>query len=441
MKTENYENHQLFEKLEQLNSRLQSDEIKEKIEIDYFAFYETAYNYIKDRLKLTIPILVQEAEMNALASELEAGLSQINAFIGNNNVGHLNNANNNFNSALNRIRNFPLPFAKNDFNFSKSISNFEKIVTEKYRNLEEENERLNSELQEFENKLKNNGVEIDNLSKLLTQKESEIQNINSSFQTEFNNIKSTAVQTFEQERSVFKAEIDSDRKAFTQERKAFRTEIDSVKTTFEQERKAFRKEIDSDRETYQLEIEKHKAAITTETSELISELQQKLEESKKLVNVIGNVGVTGNYQIIANHHRKQANIWRIIAVIFMTILSVLLIYTIWHITGTEFDWKVALIRVIAFSALLYPATYAAKEAGKHRRMENVNRKSELDLASINPFIEILPENKKQEIKEKLVDKFFGNSNFDGEDTKKGGDDFSISGFEKLIKTLLPFINK
>lgn len=405
MKTENYENHQLFEKLEQLNSRLQDDEIKEKIEIDYFAFYETAYNYIKDRLKLTIPILVQEAEMNALSSELETGLSQINAFVGNHNVGHLNNANNNFNSALNRIRNFPLPFAKNDFNFSKSISNFEKIVTEKYRNLEEENERLNSELQGFENKLKNNEVEIDNLSKLLTQKESEIQNINSSFQTEFNNIKSTAVQSFEQER------------------------------------KAFRKEIDSDRETYQLEIEKHKAAITTETSELISELQQKLEESKKLVNVIGNVGVTGNYQIIANHHRKQANIWRIIAVIFMTILSVLLIYTIWHITGTEFDWKVALIRVIAFSALLYPATYAAKEAGKHRRMENVNRKSELDLASINPFIEILPENKKQEIKEKLVDKFFGNSNFDGEDTKKGGDDFSISGFEKLIKTLLPFINK
>ena len=125
----------------------------------------------------------------------------------------------------------------------------------------------------------------------------------------------------------------------------------------------------------------------------------------------------------------------------MTVLSVLLIYTIQHITGTEFDWKVALIRVIAFSALLYPATYAAKEAGKHRRMENANRKSELDLASINPFIEILPETKKQEIKEKLVDKFFGNSNFDSEDSKKGDDEFSISGFEKLIKTLLPFINK
>ena len=80
MKPENYENHQLFEKLEQLNSRLQDEETKEKIEIDNYVFYESVYKYIKDRLNLTIPILVQEAEMNALASELEAGLSQINVF-------------------------------------------------------------------------------------------------------------------------------------------------------------------------------------------------------------------------------------------------------------------------------------------------------------------------------------------------------------------------
>jgi hypothetical protein len=442
MKTENFENHPLFEKLEQLNSTLQNDEIKGKISIDYYAFYETVYNYIKDRLKLTIPILVQEAEMNSLVSELDTGLSQINSFIGNNNAGHLDNANNNFNSALNRIRNFPLPFAKNDFNFSKVIATFEKTVAEKYKILEDENEKLKTELKDFENQLASNKIEIENLSKLLSQKELEIQNLNSSFQTEFNNIKNTAVQTFEQDRKTFRTEIETDRKAFTQERNAFRIEIDAEKKAFQQEREAYKKEFDSDRKTYQLEIEKHKELITTETSELINELKNKLEESKNLVNVIGNVGVTGNYQNIANHHRKQANIWRIVAVLFMSILSILLIYTIWHLTGTEFDWKVALIRVIAFSALLYPATYAAKEAGKHRRMENINRKSELDLASINPFIEILPENKKQEIKEKLVDKFFGNDISDyGEDNKKDNDELSIGGFEKLIKALLPFIRK
>ena len=51
-------------------------------------------------------------------------------------------------------------------------------------------------------------------------------------------------------------------------------------------------------------------------------------------------------------------------------------------------------------------------------------------------------NKKQEIKEKLVDKFFGNDNVDyGEDNKKSSDELSIGGFEKLIKALLPFIKK
>lgn len=125
----------------------------------------------------------------------------------------------------------------------------------------------------------------------------------------------------------------------------------------------------------------------------------------------------------------------------MSILSILLIYTIWHITGAQFDWKVALIRIVAFSVLLYPASYAAKEAAKHRKLENINRKSELDLASIHPFIEILPEEKKQIIKEKLVYKFFGNVDYETDIKKYSEDELSVGGFEKLIKALIPLFRK
>ena len=125
----------------------------------------------------------------------------------------------------------------------------------------------------------------------------------------------------------------------------------------------------------------------------------------------------------------------------MILLSGILIYTIWDISGSNFDWTKSLIRVIAAAALSYPATYAARESSKHRRLETMNRTAELELASIGPFIEILDDKKKQEIKEKLVEKYFGNSNNPSSQLDPKDEELSVGGFEKLIKALLPFIKK
>jgi len=423
MKPEDFVNHIVFEKINQFENRFQEEVVRTKIELERLVFFETVIKYISDRLKITIPILIQDAEMNALANELEAGLSQINAFIGNNNIGHLNNANNNFNSALNRIRNFPLPLTKNKFNFSKEIANFEKTLSEKYKSLEQERKEINVKLEQLTKAIESKKQEIESLNQLLTQKQTEINTLTNSFKAELENLKTSEVQQFEQERKTFRQEINSDR------------------NQFEQDRENYKQEILKDRELYRKEIDELKEAISIKTKKIVEELKIKLEESKKLVNVIGNIGVTGNYQEIANYHRKQANTWRWIALFFMVLLTGLLIFTIYHITGGDFNWKVAVVRVVAFSALLYPATYAAKEAGTHRRLENINRKLELDLASINPFIEILPESKKQAIKEKMVEKFFGNKDSEFESKVGSKEEISINVFEKLLNALLPFIKR
>lgn len=71
MTPEKFKSHQLFEKIEQLSQRLGEDEIKETIELEKLAFFDSVHQYITDRIKLTIPILVQEAEMTALSSEID----------------------------------------------------------------------------------------------------------------------------------------------------------------------------------------------------------------------------------------------------------------------------------------------------------------------------------------------------------------------------------
>ncbi|PLX00991.1 MAG: hypothetical protein C0594_14825 [Marinilabiliales bacterium] len=416
MTSTEFENHPIYEKLNQLIDRLSQEEVISKIEVDKYNFYDSACKYINDRLKLTIPVLVPIAEMNTISTELQNALVQINNFLGNNNAGHLNNADNHFNAALTRIKNLPLPFSKNDFNFTKSIANFENTVKAKLGDVEKENQELKEQLKKIQTDLVAKQNEIKQISDLLTAKTNEITNLTSKFQTNYESIKSTASQNYENDRKTYRTEITTDRESF-------------------------RKEITQDRETFKKEIEEKITKIDTDTSQIVSELGIKLEEAKKLVNVIGNVGVTGNYQNIANEHKTAANFWRYLAIAFMTVLSGLLIYAIWDVSSANYDWVKSLIRVIAAAALSYPATYAARESSKHRKLETINRKLELELASLTPFIELHSEEQKRDIKSKLVEKYFGNNIELTEDKSDKNEDLSIGGFEKIIKAILPFIKK
>ena len=59
---------------------------------------------------------------------------------------------------------------------------------------------------------------------------------------------------------------------------------------------------------------------------------------------------------------------------------------------------------------------------------------ELDLAASNPFIELFDEKKKQEIKEKLVEKYFGNNAIN-----KTESDIPITVYEKFTNQFISII--
>lgn len=416
MKSTEFESHKIFDKLDQTISRISNIETRYKIPIDKLNYYETACKYIKDRLKITIPILVAVDELNTIFQELDNALVQINNFIGNGNFGHLTNADNHFNIAITRIRNLPFPLVKSDFNFAKSIANFESIVKSKYEVVEKENSFLKDELKKIKVDLLAKNNDIKKISDTLFTKNNEISNLASTFQTEFANLKSVINQNIDSDRKIFRSEITTDRENYSDE-------------------------IALDKEKFKKELDEKILILDRETNSLISTISTKLEEAQRIVSVIGNIGVTGNYQIIANQNKKAANTWRILAIIFMTIFSGLLIWTIWDVSSENYDWIKSVIRIIAAAALSYPATYAARESSKHRKIETTNRKLELELASLTPFIEMLPEEKKREIKANLVEKYFGNHIEILEENNAKDEELSLGGFEKILKAILPILRK
>lgn len=146
-------------------------------------------------------------------------------------------------------------------------------------------------------------------------------------------------------------------------------------------------------------------------SQRLESLKTSQEQAAQIVQVVGNTGITGNYQKIANAEGQQANAWRWITVAlfaFGIAIAGATFWKFWHAPfSTESAWSV-LIRLIYAVAITAPAWYTAKESARHRSNADRARQTELELASLGPFIELMPEEKKHQIREELTKRYFGN---------------------------------
>jgi len=143
----------------------------------------------------------------------------------------------------------------------------------------------------------------------------------------------------------------------------------------------------------------------------LESLKTSQEQASQIVQVVGNTGITGNYQKIANAEGKQANNWRRMTVFFFAsgiVIAVATFLKFWHEPfSPETAWSV-LIRLMYAVAITAPAWYTAKESARHRSNADRARQTELELASLGPFIELMPEEKKHQIREELTKRYFGN---------------------------------
>lgn len=161
---------------------------------------------------------------------------------------------------------------------------------------------------------------------------------------------------------------------------------------------------------YKLEHEALRHSLATSSSNALTDLEEQRAKAARIVQVVGSIGVTGNYQQIANSEDLQANFWRWATVaIFATGITVAAATFVkfWNQPfSTENTWSVV-IRLLYVIAITAPAWYTARESARHRTNSDRARQTELELASIGPFIELMPEDKKVEIREALTKVYFG----------------------------------
>lgn len=137
-----------------------------------------------------------------------------------------------------------------------------------------------------------------------------------------------------------------------------------------------------------------------------TEIQEKLDEAERIVGAIATTGTVGGFQREAGSQKETADKLRVGALATAAVAAVIAIVGVVHAStggnGTDVAAK-ALASFVFFGI----AGYLATQSGKHRDREERAQRLELELAAFGPFINDLPEEKQNDLVEKLADRIFG----------------------------------
>jgi hypothetical protein len=320
---------------------------------------------IRSLMQTTPATLVSLHALNQINQHMLAGLNELNMYVANKNTGHINNA-----------------VAQLEQNALSWLWGFAPIL--RTSESDELPQILNGLSQSASDTIKQLAQERDNLASHIRETDASVTDLKARLDI--------MVESAARERAEASAAVAKLEQAFaakeTERAATFEAAINKIKadySTLEQTTK-------------------------TESASLISGLEEQKNNASKIVQVVGNIGVTGNYQRIAISEATQANFWRWATVFFFAggvTLAAATFYRFWGEPITaESIWAIA-VRLLYAIAITAPAWYTARESARHRTNSDRARQTELELASLGPFIELLPEDKKIAIREEMTKLYFG----------------------------------
>lgn len=170
-------------------------------------------------------------------------------------------------------------------------------------------------------------------------------------------------------------------------------------------------------------------------SEYKSIFQNYEDEVKNIVGTVNTNMFSHKYKEVANDARKRSITWNVITMILLAAVVVFAVYAFVITTNSETTWIKLIAKIFATSTIVTGAAYAARQASKQEEREKYARQIEMELVSIDPFIESLKVEQKEKIKEELAFKIFGNEEMLGFSSAEK-DENEFSTLNNNVKSIL-----
>lgn len=366
-----YKDHPIRESLNRLKSLQKSPEFSSpEISADENASYDRDKIFgigraLSALIEQTPATLVSYRALNQIQSHIQAPLNELTSFISNKNPGHLQNAVSQMEQNI-----MPLFWAFG----SKAIFSSKGESVSFIDDLQNTAEASISTLIEQRNVL---SAELDSLKSVIAEQETRLE---------------TLTQNASKERAEASAAVSKLEQQYSEK---------------EIERNVAFESLLKQSDTKLIAASK---AAQSGADELLIKLSGLRDDAARIVGVVGDIGVTGNYQKIAKTESEQANFWRWATVIIFGCGIAIAVATFIKYYHEAIDssnvWAIA-IRLLYAIAITAPAFYTARESARHRTNSDRAKQTELELAALGPFIELMPDAKKTEIREKLSQVYFG----------------------------------
>ena len=164
-------------------------------------------------------------------------------------------------------------------------------------------------------------------------------------------------------------------------------------------------------------IDKFNELIKIKTEELENlkssyelRFEEKIDDFKKIYNIVADRALSENYGREAKKFRFEKNIWRLLTVIALLLFIMFTIDIFINYQGESKDVYSLVSKFLVTIPVATLFTYFSKQASRCEKYENQFLLTELELNTLNGYLEPLNSEKQAYVREKLVDAYFGNAN-------------------------------
>lgn len=347
---------------------------------DAFARFLRVSSFVAQTLDHTDASLWTPSSMNVAqtaVNQLKAGLDQ---FIATRAIAHLESA---ADTALDQFRGTFIPHLRIEpKEAADSFNKFCEKAEETIRSLEEQDKAI-----------KDKEIEITKAHEAFTAQIAELGAQIEAFKTQFEAQKSRVDDLVTTQSQTFQNSQTERSNLFTQERDVRKQSLLEWTKGADEKLDVLLKTTQTSADAHLAEMEKHKA------------------RAKEILGIVAASGVSGHYKTTATRELVSAEVLRFLALVCFGVMGYVIYHVVESLTTPNFRWEMGLFRVGVGLALLVPAYYCARESAKHREAEKRNRRLQIELATIEPYLEKLNDDPAmREILKQKADSYFMGQN-------------------------------
>ncbi|MCL4748273.1 MAG: hypothetical protein KJZ83_23115 [Burkholderiaceae bacterium] len=401
--------HEIHETLGELQNQVQNarqrarDNLEDRAAIDRIG---AAGDYISAVVEAAQPLLVPVTQLGKAKAQLDTAVNALTAFCNEGASEQLTAANTAIDTALVQIAGVPVARTPAEVDALRTANTaLRQSVGQHVRYMNHDLEQVQARVASAEDRAKSAEGKAAEIQTAIQESLKAAEAMREEIAKKFDQAEAAREKAIQVRIAELAAEFQAAREAEAKEREEWDNQAGEEFKAWETSVKALlaesRKQAADERQV-----------MKEEAAKLLEAIEQHKAEAGKLVGIIGNTALAGGYQEQANRSGKAARRWHGVAVGALIAIAVHGYFALdaqpssvgASVADRGWFW---LGKILVAVPLAFLANYSARQAARASANATRYRRMELELQSIGPYLDTLPDDKAIELKNELASKFFG----------------------------------